>query len=82
MHHAGKTAVADAAAAAARADGIPVVRVSPHSMEAQLAQQPAAETCPQLVVVDDVDHGGDTAIDVVGALAAQPAPPPPSSPPP
>src|SRR3954454_18896940 len=68
-----KPAVADAAAAAARAEGITVVRVSPDSMEAQLSDGTGTETGRQLVLVDDADHGGDSAVVALGTLASRAA---------
>src|SRR5215831_6838028 len=67
---AGKTALLDVAAAAARRRGLGVVRGSLDPIGKDEATLVLAATGPRVVLVDDVDRGGAGAREVMSILAA------------
>jgi hypothetical protein len=67
---AGKTALLDVAAAAARRRGLAVVRGSPDPIDGDAATLVLAAAGPRVVLVDDVDRGGVEAREVLSVLAA------------
>jgi tetratricopeptide (TPR) repeat protein len=67
---AGKTALLDVAAAAARRRGLAVVRGYPDPIDRDEATLVLAAPGPRVVLVDDVDRGGGRAREVLSILAA------------
>ena len=67
---AGKTALLDVAAAAARRRGFAVLRGAPHPIGRDEAALIVAETGPRVVLLDDVDRDDVEAREVLSILAA------------